>query len=120
MRYQQADVDAMLPLQIAEFHVLLALSADDRHGYGIIHDVESRTGGALRMSPGTLYRTVQRLVEERMIEELRRPSGPRIDPRRRYYRITDFGRAVVTAEAQRLSELVRLARGVLRERPQPS
>jgi DNA-binding PadR family transcriptional regulator len=112
------EIDAMLPLPAAAFHILLALSAGDCHGYGIIQDVEARTNGALRLSPGTLYRTIQRLLEEGSIEEPRRPSGSKSDPRRRYYRITPFGTAVVRAEARRLTELVRMAKGVLRVAPQ--
>jgi len=114
MAYTEADVEALLPLQPAAFHILLALSGDERHGYGIINDVETRTSGALRLSPGTLYRTIQRLVEERLIDEPRKPARPGDDPRRRYYRITPFGAAVVRAETIRLTELVRMARGALR------
>lgn len=108
------DVDAMLPLQPAAFHILLALSTGDAHGYGIIQDVEARTSGALRLSPGTLYRTIQRLLEQGLIEEPRRPLRLKDDPRRRYYRITPFGTAVARAETRRLSELVRLARSAWR------
>ena len=105
-----SDVEAMLPLPTAAFHILLALSSDDRHGYGIIQDVEARTDGALRLSPGTLYRTIQRLLEQGLIEEPRKPSGLRTDPRRRYYRITAHGRAVAKAEARRLADQVDAAR----------
>ena len=107
-----SDVEAMLPLPTAAFHILLALSSDDRHGYGIIQDVEARTDGALRLSPGTLYRTIQRLLEQGLIVEPRRRSDPLDDPRRRYYRLTPFGTLVARAEARRLSQLVRLAKGV--------
>jgi len=74
MAHDQSEVDALLPLQQAEFHILLALCADDRHGYGIIQDVDARTNGALRLSPGTLYRTIQRLLEQGLIEEPRKPA----------------------------------------------
>jgi DNA-binding PadR family transcriptional regulator len=114
MPHTQAEVDATIPLQPAAFHILLALSADDCHGYGIIQDVLARTGGALRLSPGTLYRTIQRLLEDGLIEEPRKPSRPTRDPRRRYYRITPFGTAVARAETRRLAELVRLARSAWR------
>lgn len=120
MPYDQADIDDTLPLPVAAFHILLALSAGDCHGYGIILDVEARTNGALRLSPGTLYRTIQRLLEQGLIEEPRKPSSLKNDPRRRDYRITPFGTAVVRAEARRLTELVRLAKGVLRVAPQSS
>lgn len=99
----------MLPLQSAAFHILIVLSAGDRHGYGISQDVESFTAGAMRLSPGTLYRTMQRLLEQGLITELRTGAG--IDPRRRCYRITAFGRAVARAETERLAELVRMAEG---------
>ena len=89
------DVTALLPLPPATFHILLALAAGDRHGYGIIQDVEARTGGALRLSPGTLYRTIQYLLEEGLIEEPRKPAAATSDPRRRYYRISRLGATVV-------------------------
>lgn len=115
-----ADVDEMLPLPTAAFHILLALSAGDGHGYGIIQRVRAHTGGAFRLSPGTLYRTIQRLLEQGFIEEPRKPSGPRDDPRRRYYRITPSGIAVARAETRRLTQLVRLARHAWRAAPQSS
>ena len=110
MADEQTEIDALLPLQQAEFHILLALSAGDSHGYGIIQNVAARTNGALRLSPGTLYRTIQRLLEQGLLEEQDRPSRAKADPRRRYYRITPFGTAVARAETRRLAELVRLAR----------
>ena len=116
----QDDVDALLPLPAAAFHILLALIAGDCHGYGIIQDVEARTGGALRLSPGTLYRTIQRLLEQGLIEEPRRPTRAKADPRRRYYRLTPFGSAVARAETRRLTQLVRLARHVWRVAPESS
>jgi len=114
MTDHRVDVDAMLPLPTAAFHILLALSAGDCHGYGIIQDVEARTNGALRLSPGTLYRTIQRLLEDGAIEEPRKASCAHSDPRRRYYRITRFGTAVARAETGRLTELVRLAKNAWR------
>lgn len=114
------DPEVLLPLPTAAFHILLALGAGDCHGYGIIQDVEARTNGALRLSPGTLYRTIQRLLEQGLIEEPRKPSREKGDPRRRYYRITPFGKAVARAETQRLVELLRLARSVWRVAPESS
>jgi DNA-binding PadR family transcriptional regulator len=105
-----AEASALLPLPPATFHILLALATDDRHGYGIIQDVESRTGGDLRLSPGTLYRTIQRLLEQGLIVEPRRRASALEDPRRRYYRITPFGTAVARAETRRLTHLVHLAK----------
>jgi DNA-binding PadR family transcriptional regulator len=106
----EAKVEAMPPLPTAAFHILLALSGGECHGYGIIRDVQQRTNGSLRLSPGTLYRTIQRLLDDGLIQEPRnRPAGLGEDPRRRYYRITQFGTAVARAETRRLTELVRLA-----------
>jgi len=100
-----------LPLPAATFHILLALADQDRHGYAIIQEVEARTGGELRLSPGTLYRSIQRMLEQGLLVETRdRPSPEEDDERRRYYRITPFGVAVAKAEAARLSKLVRFAR----------
>lgn len=105
------DPASFLPLQTASFHILLALAADDRHGYGIILDVARRTNGAVRLGPGTLYRTIQRLLDQELIEELdERPAPEEDDERRRYYRLTALGAAVARAETRRLTELVRLAR----------
>jgi DNA-binding PadR family transcriptional regulator len=105
------DIDALLPLPPATFHILLALAEGDRHGYGIIQDVEARTDGELRLSAGTLYRSIQRMLEQGLVMETReRPAPAEDDERRRYYRITAFGTAVAKAEARRLSQLVRMAR----------
>ncbi|MEI9972152.1 MAG: PadR family transcriptional regulator [Ignavibacteriota bacterium] len=101
----------LLPLPSATFHILMALASEDRHGYAIIQDIEERTGGALRLSAGTLYRSIQRMLEQGLIEETNdRPAPEFDDERRRYYRITPFGRAVAKAEAHRLTELVSMAR----------
>ncbi|HYC30666.1 MAG TPA: helix-turn-helix transcriptional regulator [Gemmatimonadales bacterium] len=106
-----ASVTPFLPLPAASFHILLALAEGDRHGYAIIQDVLARTGGEVRLSPGTLYRGIQRLLEQGLlVEARRRPAPARDDPRRRYYRLTPLGLAVARAEAQRLDGLVRLAR----------
>jgi DNA-binding PadR family transcriptional regulator len=121
MKDDAANVEALLPLPAAAFHILLALSAGECHGYGIILDVEARTNGALRLSPGTLYRTIQRLLEDGLIDEPRKkPSGPRDDPRRRYYRITPFGIDLARAETRRLEQLVRLAKQAWRAAPESS
>ena len=111
MSYDLAAVDAILPLHPATFHILMALAEGDRHGYAILQDVEARTDGALRLSAGTLYRAIQRMLEQGLVvESSRRPPRARDDERRRYYRLTPFGTAVARAEARRLTELVRLAR----------
>jgi DNA-binding PadR family transcriptional regulator len=103
--------ESLLPLQSATFHILLALADADRHGYAIIQEVASRTSGDVRLSAGTLYRSIQRMLEQGLIEELRvRPAPELDDERRRYYRITPLGRLVAEAEARRLVQLVDMAR----------
>lgn len=105
------DVAALLPLQPATFHILVALAEGDLHGYAIIQDVAARTAGAIRLSPGTLYRSIQRMLDDGLIvETVERPSPEDDDERRRYYRLTPFGIAVAKAEAGRLEGLVRMAR----------
>jgi DNA-binding PadR family transcriptional regulator len=105
------DIDGFLPLPTATFHILLALADEDRHGYGIIQDVAARTDGALRLSPGTLYRSIQRMLDQGLLQETHdRPAPELDDERRRYYRITALGTAVAKAEARRLTQLVRMAR----------
>jgi DNA-binding PadR family transcriptional regulator len=105
------DPATLLPLQPATFHILMAVAEDDRHGYAIIQDVAARTGGELKLSAGTLYRSIQRMLEQGLIVETReRPAPADDDERRRYYRITPYGRTVAQAEARRLTQLVRLAR----------
>ncbi len=101
----------MAPLPPATFHILLALADDDRHGYAIIQDVAARTNGELKLSAGTLYRSIQRMLEQGLLVEPRdRPSPENDDERRRYYRITALGRDVARAETRRLTQLVKFAR----------
>src|ERR1700674_3688806 len=103
--------DSLLPLQPAVFHILLSLADGDRHGYAVIQEVEARTGGKVRLSAGTLYRSIQRMLEQGLIVEVRERPLPELDDeRRRYYRITPFGVAVARAEARRLEQLVDMAR----------
>ena len=103
--------DGLLPLPTAAFHILMALADDDRHGYAIIQDVAARTRGEVTLGPGTLYRSIPRMLEQGLIEELTERPAPELDDeRRRYYRITTFGREVARAETARLAALVRLAR----------
>ena len=111
MAFKQDEIDALLPLPPATFHILMAVADEDRHGYAIIQDIAARTGGALQMSAGTLYRSIQRMQEQGLIVEAReRPAPEDDDERRRYYRITPFGFAVARAEARRLTQMVKLAR----------
>ena len=95
----------------ATFHILLALAGEDRHGYAIIQEVAMRTDGELKLSAGTLYRSIQRMLEQGLIVETRdRPAPEDDDERRRYYRITPLGTATAKAEARRLTQLVKMAR----------
>ena len=105
--------ESELPLSAATFHILMALADEDRHGYAIIQEVAARTNGEVRLGAGTLYRSIQRMVDQGYVVELgmrERPAKDADDARRRYYRLTPFGRAVAEAETRRLGELLRLAR----------
>jgi DNA-binding PadR family transcriptional regulator len=107
----EPDPRRFLPLTPAVFHVLLALADRERHGYGIMQDVTAATGGAVTLRTGTLYTILKRLLEEDLIlESDRRPGPGEDDERRRYYALTPTGRRVVQAEAQRLEQMVSLAR----------
>src|SRR5512133_2224043 len=98
------------PLTPAVFHILLALADGEKHGYGIMKDIEAQTDGQLKMGPGTLYGTLKRILETGLIEETgQRPDPALDDERRRYYRLTGLGQSVVSAESQRLAALVRVA-----------
>jgi DNA-binding PadR family transcriptional regulator len=106
-----ADVNALLPLPPATFHILIALAEGERHGYAIIQDIAARTDGEVKLSAGTLYRSVQRMLEQGLLQESRRrPAPEEDDERRRYSLLTDFGAAVARAEARRLTQMVKLAR----------
>ena len=99
----------MLP--VATYHILLALAAEDLHGYAIIQEVAMRTDGELTLSAGTLYRSIQRMLEQGFLAETReRPAPEDDDERRRYYRITPLGIATAREETRRLAQLVRMAR----------
>ena len=111
MPRQDEEVDALLPLPPITFHILMAVADQPRHGYAIIQDLAARTSGAIKLGAGTLYRSVQRMLGQGLIEELPAHRAPdHDDDRRRYYRITRFGEAVARAEARRLAGLLRLAR----------
>lgn len=106
---KQPIPESLLPLKPNWFHVMLSLAQEDQHGYGIMQDVLQRTGGKVRLWPATLYGTIKRLIDAELIEESPRRPDPAVDdPRRRYYRLTFFGRRVLGAECARLEELVRL------------
>lgn len=98
------------PLTPPMFHVLLALAGDDLHGYAILKEVELRTGGEVRLSTGTLYGIIKRLLADGLIAELRaRPAAANDDERRRYYRLAPAGRAVAAAEAERMEKVLAIA-----------
>ena len=110
-------LDSYLPLSSAALHILLALAGEDLHGYGIMQEIARQSVGIYKLGPGTLYDNLQKLVQFGWVREL----GPRRgddDPRRRYYRLTDAGREVLTAETARLTQVVREARLRLRS-PKP-
>ena len=101
----------MDPLSPQVFHILVALADHDQHGYGIMQDVAERTSGKLRLSAGTLYGSIKRLLEQGLIVELRESQRPaEDDERRRYYRLTTLGRKAAMAEAARMAELIEQAR----------
>jgi DNA-binding PadR family transcriptional regulator len=103
--------DDLLPLPAATFHILVALSDADRHGYAIMQEVAERTDGRTKLNPGTLYTTIHRLLEQDLIVEVRSQAArAEDDERRRYYRITPLGRQVAERELARLAEMVALGR----------
>ena len=104
-----AEIQARLPLAPAFFHILIALGEGERHGYSIMQEVAERTGGRVKMSPGTLYGSIKRMLADGLIEELTTGAAG-ADERRRFYRITKFGRRVAAAEVERLTSLLSQAR----------
>lgn len=111
--------EELLPLRPVVFHVLLSLAEGERHGYGIVQDIAERSSARLRLEPGNLYRHLKFMLDEGLIEEWdRRPVPGRDDERRRYYRLTRFGRQVALAEAARLEAVAGEARARLLARTQ--
>ena len=105
------EANALLPLAPAMFQILVAVADQDRHGYAIMQDVTARTDGRMKLSPGTLYGSIKRMLDDGLIVEVdERPDPELDDERRRYYRLTPFGREVAQYEADRLSTLLRQAR----------
>src|SRR6266496_3396895 len=103
--------ESLLPLPPAVFHILIALADRDRHGYSIMQDVAARTEGKVQLSAGTLYSAIRRMLEQGLIEELSESPDPSsTDERRRYYRLTRFGKRTAAAEVDRLNALVQQAR----------
>jgi DNA-binding PadR family transcriptional regulator len=114
MAKKQADANrdpySLVPLTPAVFHIMLALAEREGHGYGIMLEVERLTGGQVRLGPGTLYRSIQRMLVDGLLAESEDRLDPAVDDeRRRYYRLTAFGRQVARAEARRLAALVQAA-----------
>src|SRR5436305_8523385 len=100
-----------MPLRPVEFHILLSLASEERHGYNILQEVAALTDGELELEPGTLYRALHRMLKNGWVaESARRPAADLDDERRRYYRLTPLGRRVASAEAERLLRLVTVAR----------
>jgi DNA-binding PadR family transcriptional regulator len=109
----KADTEPFLPLSVAAQHILLALSDEDRHGYGIMQEVARQSGGKYKVGSGTLYDNLEKLIDQGLVAESPRRST-KDDPRRRYYRLTAFGRRVFSAEIMRLESVVREAKLRLR------
>jgi DNA-binding PadR family transcriptional regulator len=118
----ERDPDSRIPLKSIDFLILLMLArSGDRHGYGIMQDVAEHTGGSIELEAGSLYRTIRRLQDDRLLEESnRRPTADLDDERRRYYRLSTFGKRVVAAEAARLRRLVRIAESARLLAPEPA
>ena len=105
------DPQTFLPLKSQWFHIMLSLAGEEQHGYGIMQEVLDRTDGKVRLWPATLYGSLKRLIDAGLIEESdERPAPELDDSRRRYYRLTAFGKRVLSAECDRLQELVRAIR----------
>ena len=103
------DIERFLPLSPAALHILLSLAVEERHGYGIMQDVARQSNGCYRLGPGTLYDNIQKLMKECIVEETEN-SSTGAESRRRYYRLTKLGRAVLSTEIARLEEAIREAK----------
>src|SRR5215831_12301551 len=103
------DYDYFLPLSPATLHILLSLAGEDLHGYGIMREVARQSDGRYKVGPGTLYDNLQKLLDQGIVEE-RSPRSAGDDPRRRYYRLSRFGRGLLATEIARLEGVVRDAR----------
>ena len=111
MKASKRDPEELLPLSLSVFHILLSLADQERHGYGIMKETAARTDGKVRLGPGILYGNIKRLMENGLIEKSQERPDPEFDDeRRRYYRLTQFGRRVMVAETRRLASLIGMAR----------
>lgn len=111
------DFATFLPLSPAALHILLALAGEDRHGYGIMQEVARQSNQQYKLGPGTLYDNLEKLLNQGVVEVSARRSLAD-DPRRRYYRLTGFGRRLLATEIKRLEGVVREAKAHLRVRPE--
>lgn len=108
----QKDIQSLLPLTPTVFHMLLALADGEKHGYGIMQAVEAETRGQMQIRVGSLYGSIQRMIEAGLIEETNERPDPELDDeRRRYYGLTEFGRRVLAAEAARIAQAMAVIRG---------
>ena len=106
---KKTDPQEFIPLKTQWFHIMLSLAGGEQHGYAIMQEVLTRTEGKVRLWPATLYGTIKRLIEAELIEESdERPAPELDDARRRYYRLTPLGKRALSAECERLQELVRI------------
>lgn len=103
------DLDRFLPLSPAALHILLSLAGEERHGYGIMQEVARQSEGRYKLGPGTLYDNLQKLMKERLVEEIEN-AATRAEPRRRYYKLTRSGRRLLSLEIARLESAVREAK----------
>lgn len=104
-----APPQSFLPLSARDFHILFTLAGGDRHGYGLVKDIEEQTGGLIRLDPANLYRAIQRMVDIGLAEDVEPAAADSADERRRYYRLTGLGRRVVAADAERMRSLAAAA-----------
>jgi DNA-binding PadR family transcriptional regulator len=100
------DLEDHLPLSPAVFAILLSLAGGEKHGYAIMKEAAEPEGGAIKMGPGTLYGSIDRMIRDHLVEE----TGFTDDARRRYYRLTSFGHRVFSAEITRIAHIIRAAR----------
>jgi DNA-binding PadR family transcriptional regulator len=110
------DFTPFLPLSPAALHILLALAGEDRHGYGIMQEIARQSSGRYKLGPATLYENLQKLLDQAVVDEVS-PRGAGNDSRRRYYRLTKFGRALLSTEVARLESVIRDAKAHLGVRP---
>ena len=105
--YDPKNIDSYLPLPASAMHIIVALAAGERHGYAIMKDIADLSGGSVKMGPGTLYGSIKRMIDQRLLEETdERPDPALDDQRRRYYRLTELGQRVGAAERARLAGLL--------------